>query len=89
MLVVNAVDSARTLYRFFNLFYQSRTGGLIIWRSGSSVVLYRGTTYKFQCVQSYTKQNEAGMDVLQYAEEATNSATSSAGMKDLARTLHC
>lgn len=27
------------------------------------------------------------MDVLQYAEEATNSATSSAGMKDLARTM--
>ncbi|XP_061966160.1 CRM-domain containing factor CFM3, chloroplastic/mitochondrial [Populus nigra] len=66
---------------------ESRTGGLIIWRSGSSVVLYRGTTYKFQCVQSYTKQNEAGMDVLQYAEEATNGATSSAGMKDLARTM--
>lgn len=66
---------------------ESRTGGLIIWRSGSSVVMYRGTTYKFQCVQSYTKQNEAGMDVLQYAEEATNSATSSAGMKDLARTM--
>lgn len=66
---------------------ESRTGGLIIWRSGSSVVLYRGTTYKFQCVQSYSKQNEAGMDVLQYAEEATNGATSSAGMKDLARTM--
>ncbi|KAJ6381918.1 hypothetical protein OIU77_030552 [Salix suchowensis] len=66
---------------------ESRTGGFIIWRSGSSVVLYRGTTYKFQCVQSYTKQNEAGMDVLQYAEEATNGSTSSAGMKNLARTM--
>ncbi|CAK7352610.1 unnamed protein product [Dovyalis caffra] len=66
---------------------ESRTGGLIIWRSGSSVVLYRGTTYKFQCVQSYTKQNETGMDVMRHAEEAINDGTNSAGMKDIARNM--
>lgn len=37
---------------------QSRTGGLVIWRSGSSVVLFRGMAYKLPCVQSFTKQNQ-------------------------------
>ncbi|KAL5768602.1 hypothetical protein ACOSQ2_015385 [Xanthoceras sorbifolium] len=37
---------------------ESRTGGLVIWRSGSSVVLFRGMTYKLTCVQSFTKQNQ-------------------------------
>ncbi|XP_047320325.1 CRM-domain containing factor CFM3A, chloroplastic/mitochondrial [Impatiens glandulifera] len=37
---------------------EKRTGGLVIWRSGSSIVLYRGMTYKFPCVQSYSKQTE-------------------------------
>lgn len=38
--------------------YQTRTGGLVIWRSGSSVVLYRGLSYNLPCVQSYAKQNQ-------------------------------
>ena len=37
---------------------QRRTGGLVIWRSGSSVVLFRGMAYKLPCVQSFTKQNQ-------------------------------
>ncbi|XP_057765932.1 CRM-domain containing factor CFM3, chloroplastic/mitochondrial [Salvia miltiorrhiza] len=41
-------------------FLESRTGGLVIWRSGSSVVLYRGLTYKFDCVKSYSQQADAG-----------------------------
>lgn len=46
-------------YLIYILFIcQNRTGGLVIWRSGSSVVLYRGTGYKMQCVQSFSKQNE-------------------------------
>lgn len=39
---------------------QSRTGGVVIWRSGSSVVLYRGLAYKLDCVKSYSKQADAG-----------------------------
>ncbi|KAK1420635.1 hypothetical protein QVD17_22387 [Tagetes erecta] len=34
---------------------ESRTGGLVIWRSGSSVVLFRGMAYKLPCVQSFTE----------------------------------
>lgn len=37
---------------------EKRTGGLVIWRSGSSIVLYRGMTYKLPCVQLYSKQTE-------------------------------
>lgn len=36
---------------------ESRTGGLVIWRSGSSVVLFRGMAYKLPCVQSFTDHN--------------------------------
>jgi RNA-binding protein YhbY len=36
---------------------EKKTGGLVIWRSGSSVVLYRGISYKLKCVQTFIKQN--------------------------------
>uniref|UniRef100_A0A1J3IQW5 Chloroplastic group IIA intron splicing facilitator CRS1, chloroplastic n=1 Tax=Noccaea caerulescens TaxID=107243 RepID=A0A1J3IQW5_NOCCA len=36
---------------------EKKTGGLVIWRSGSSLVLYRGISYKLKCVQSYIQQN--------------------------------
>ncbi|MED6109263.1 hypothetical protein PIB30_031808 [Stylosanthes scabra] len=36
---------------------ESKTGGLVIWRSGSSIVLYRGMTYKLPCVELYAKVN--------------------------------
>ncbi|KAL2479146.1 CRS1/YhbY (CRM) domain-containing protein [Forsythia ovata] len=34
---------------------EARTGGLVIWRSRSSVVLYKGMSYKFECVQLYRR----------------------------------
>ncbi|XP_073006801.1 CRM-domain containing factor CFM3, chloroplastic/mitochondrial-like [Typha latifolia] len=34
---------------------ESKTGGLVIWRSGRSLVLYRGMNYELRCVQSYSK----------------------------------
>lgn len=46
------------------LLYQNRTGGLVIWRSGSLIVLYRGMTYHLPCVQSYAKQNQAKSNTL-------------------------
>ncbi|XP_062091039.1 CRM-domain containing factor CFM3, chloroplastic/mitochondrial isoform X2 [Humulus lupulus] len=48
---------------------ETKTGGLIIWRSGSSVVLYRGMNYKFRCVQSYTKQIKIETPTLPYLED--------------------
>ncbi|KAL2338727.1 hypothetical protein Fmac_013173 [Flemingia macrophylla] len=38
---------------------ESKTGGIVIWRSGSSIVLYRGMTYKLPCVEMYKKINHA------------------------------
>ncbi|KAL2480152.1 CRS1/YhbY (CRM) domain-containing protein [Abeliophyllum distichum] len=35
---------------------EARTGGLVVWRSGSSVVLYRGMSYKLECVKSYSRR---------------------------------
>ncbi|KAK9055602.1 hypothetical protein SSX86_026686 [Deinandra increscens subsp. villosa] len=59
---------------------ESRTGGLVIWRSGSSVVLFRGMAYKLPCVQSFTEYkskntekessiNHAGRYVKELSEE--------------------
>ncbi|GAU34786.1 hypothetical protein TSUD_205900 [Trifolium subterraneum] len=38
---------------------ESKTGGIVVWRSGSSIVLYRGMTYKLPCVESYKKVYDA------------------------------
>ncbi|KAJ8750760.1 hypothetical protein K2173_015941 [Erythroxylum novogranatense] len=60
---------------------ERRTGGLVIWRSGSSIVLYRGMTYNFQCVQSYTKQSEDNVDVSLHSERIVHDSTRDAGIK--------
>ena len=39
----------------FVIVNQDRTGGTVIWRSGRSIVLYRGMNYNLRCVQSYAK----------------------------------
>ncbi|XP_021911136.1 CRM-domain containing factor CFM3A, chloroplastic/mitochondrial, partial [Carica papaya] len=65
---------------------ESKTGGLIIWRSGSSVVLYRGMTYKLLCVQSYTKQNQVDRDSLQDLKDVALDAMQTIGVKDSVRT---
>ncbi|KNA10792.1 hypothetical protein SOVF_141060 [Spinacia oleracea] len=41
---------------------ERRTGGLVIWRSGSSVVLFRGLTYKLDCVQTYKEEKKVDVD---------------------------
>ncbi|KAK6120413.1 hypothetical protein DH2020_045893 [Rehmannia glutinosa] len=48
---------------------QSRTGGLVIWRSGSLVVLYRGMTYKLDCIKSYSKHVQADSGALGSSRE--------------------
>ncbi|XP_050220049.1 CRM-domain containing factor CFM3, chloroplastic/mitochondrial [Mercurialis annua] len=60
---------------------ESRTGGLIIWRSGSSVVLYRGISYNLQCVQSFPKKNKAGKDAGLHPEAFTSNSPHNQGVK--------
>ncbi|CAD6225187.1 unnamed protein product [Miscanthus lutarioriparius] len=59
---------------------EDRTGGVVIWRSGRSVVLYRGMNYNLQCVQSYAKfiEIDSGKEV-----GDANSAVSSRGDHNL------
>ncbi|MCD7459986.1 hypothetical protein HAX54_042521 [Datura stramonium] len=47
---------------------EHRTGGLVIWRSGSSIVLYRGISYKLPCVQSFTSKNH-DIDESEYSKD--------------------
>ncbi|PRQ46855.1 putative RNA-binding, CRM domain-containing protein [Rosa chinensis] len=66
---------------------ESKTGGLVIWRSGSSVVLYRGISYNLPCVKSYTKQSQTGSHMLQDSEDnVTSDGTQNVGLKDVAST---
>ncbi|XP_071726708.1 CRM-domain containing factor CFM3, chloroplastic/mitochondrial-like [Rutidosis leptorrhynchoides] len=42
---------------------ESRTSGIVIWRSGSSVVLFRGMAYKLPCVQSFTENKTKDTEI--------------------------
>ncbi|CAL1413992.1 unnamed protein product [Linum trigynum] len=65
---------------------ESRTGGLVIWRSGTSVVLYRGMSYQFRCVRSYVKQKEAVTEASPSDQSVTNDDDiANKGAKGLAR----
>ncbi|XP_021310097.1 CRM-domain containing factor CFM3, chloroplastic/mitochondrial isoform X2 [Sorghum bicolor] len=56
---------------------EDRTGGVVIWRSGRSVVLYRGMNYNLQCVQSYAKsiETDSGKEV----DDASSAVSSHGG----------
>lgn len=58
---------------------EHRTGGLVIWRSGSSIVLYRGISYKLLCVQSFTSENH-DIDESEYSK---NDSCQTLGVKCL------
>ncbi|XVF88765.1 hypothetical protein PTKIN_Ptkin19aG0077900 [Pterospermum kingtungense] len=66
---------------------EKRTGGLVIWRSGGSVVLYRGMAYKFQCVQSFSRQNQFDMNAVDCSNDVKIDATQNMVVKDSARTV--
>ncbi|XVE54075.1 hypothetical protein DITRI_Ditri03aG0052700 [Diplodiscus trichospermus] len=61
---------------------EERTGGLVIWRSGGSVVLYRGMAYKLQCVQSFSRQNQADKNALDCSNDVKTDATQKVVVKD-------
>nr|GLL39978.1 CRM-domain containing factor CFM3, chloroplastic/mitochondrial [Ipomoea trifida] len=58
---------------------EAKTGGLVIWRSGSSIVIYRGLSYAFDCVKSFVKQNQANLDTL----ESSGDLVDNSGIKYL------
>ncbi|GMN26824.1 hypothetical protein TIFTF001_047834 [Ficus carica] len=64
---------------------ESKTGGLVIWRSGSSVVLYRGMTYNLPCVRSYTEQKLTDSTKLRVSEDGKSDITHDKQVKDSVR----
>ncbi|KAL6984649.1 hypothetical protein U1Q18_018027 [Sarracenia purpurea var. burkii] len=65
---------------------EMRTGGLVIWRSGGSVVIYRGMAYELPCVQSYnTKQNQVNMMSSHSSKDVASDFTQLVGLKDSSR----
>ncbi|KAI3944177.1 hypothetical protein MKW98_016407 [Papaver atlanticum] len=61
---------------------ESRTGGLVIWRSGSSIVLFRGMSYKLSCVQSYTDQSKHNPSKNTDSKDITSDGVRSVGVND-------
>ncbi|KAK3014713.1 hypothetical protein RJ639_008383 [Escallonia herrerae] len=66
---------------------ERRTGGIVIWRSGSSVVLFRGMTYKLHCVQSYTKQVQANTNASRSSKDSEDDCTLAAGQNGSTTSL--
>lgn len=64
---------------------QRKTGGLIIWRSGSLVVVYRGMAYKLDCVKSYGKQIEAHIRASGLSEDLVKDSSQSISVKHASR----
>ncbi|KAK8471066.1 hypothetical protein PHAVU_003G136300 [Phaseolus vulgaris] len=58
---------------------ESKIGGIVIWRSGSSIVLYRGMTYKFPCVELYKKVNHVDNSLLGSGSDREASVQETAG----------
>ncbi|KAF5198440.1 Crm-domain containing factor cfm3b protein [Thalictrum thalictroides] len=65
---------------------ESRTGGLVIWRSGSSLVLYRGMAYKLHCVQQYTKLSQANTNITTTLKDSSTDVAGNVELNGAART---
>ncbi|KAF9617720.1 hypothetical protein IFM89_038220 [Coptis chinensis] len=65
---------------------ETRTGGLVIWRSGSSLVLYRGMTYMLACVQQYSKLTQANRNVTSPFKNSTTDVVDNRGLNDAANS---
>lgn len=64
---------------------ERKTGGLILWRSGSLVVVYRGMAYKLDCVKSYGKQIEAHIRASGPSEDLVQDSSESIRVKHVSR----
>ncbi|XP_022147610.1 CRM-domain containing factor CFM3, chloroplastic/mitochondrial [Momordica charantia] len=79
-LIVNMKRAHETL--------ENKTGGLVIWRSGSMIVLYRGMTYHLPCVQSFAKQNQAKSSELNGSNNVEYHATGDVKVKNVVGTTN-
>ncbi|XP_020227094.1 CRM-domain containing factor CFM3, chloroplastic/mitochondrial [Cajanus cajan] len=65
---------------------ESKTGGIVIWRSGSSIVLYRGMTYKLPCVELYKKMNHAEENAVHHSLHVGSGSDGEASIKETVGT---
>ncbi|KAF8406880.1 hypothetical protein HHK36_006001 [Tetracentron sinense] len=65
---------------------ENKTGGLVILRSGSSLVLYRGMAYKLRCIQLYAKQNQPNPNIAR-SKDSISDASETIGVNDSVRTM--
>ncbi|KAK7329685.1 hypothetical protein VNO77_23860 [Canavalia gladiata] len=65
---------------------ESKTGGMVIWRSGSSIVLYRGMAYKLPCVELYTKMNHAKENDVHHSEHVASGNDNQANVDEAVGT---
>ncbi|XP_024931578.3 CRM-domain containing factor CFM3, chloroplastic/mitochondrial [Ziziphus jujuba] len=65
---------------------ETKTGGLVIWRSGSSVVLYRGMAYNLPCVKSYAGNNQSSKSGLPDSEDVMPNSMNEIGVNGVGET---
>ncbi|KAK7388201.1 hypothetical protein VNO78_23010 [Psophocarpus tetragonolobus] len=65
---------------------ESKTGGLVIWRSGSSIVLYRGMTYKLPCVELYRKMNHDKENAVHHSPDVEGGSGDQVSVKETVGT---
>ncbi|XP_028774212.1 CRM-domain containing factor CFM3, chloroplastic/mitochondrial isoform X2 [Neltuma alba] len=51
---------------------ERKTGGLVVWRSGSSIVLYRQSNYNLPCVRKLAKLNQDNVTTVHHSEDVEN-----------------
>ncbi|XP_058756187.1 CRM-domain containing factor CFM3, chloroplastic/mitochondrial [Vicia villosa] len=61
---------------------ESKTGGIVVWRSGSSIVLYRGMSYKLPCVKSYTKVCDAKENAMDNSVDIGSGSSAQVSVKE-------
>ncbi|CAI8611049.1 unnamed protein product [Vicia faba] len=61
---------------------ESKTGGIVVWRSGSSIVLYRGMSYKLPCVESYRKVCDAKENAMDSSVDVGSGSSTQVSVKE-------
>lgn len=65
---------------------ESKIGGIVIWRSGSSIVLYRGMAYKLPCIENYKKVNLAKENAVDHSLHVGNGSDGQASVNETVGT---
>ncbi|MCD7454988.1 Chloroplastic group IIA intron splicing facilitator CRS1 [Datura stramonium] len=62
LVKITCEDICRLNMRRTHELLEKKTGGLVIWRSGSNIILYRGADYKYPYFSENSFENNSGQD---------------------------